>query len=253
MQNYKMLLEYDGARYQGFQNKGNRSKAGQASVALKLQEALLRVTGERPEIHGAVRTSPGVHAKEQTVSFRLSGPVCSGQEAIQLRQRLNRTLPQDIAVRHIYPAPERFDAALALKSAAFLCRLDVGEIPSVFWKERTVHIPEPLDLEAMEEAAKLLVGSHDFAGFSAGRTKKSTVRCLTGLALHEEHALHQLVFTLTADGFLRHMPQLLIGTLVDIGRGKLEPQQVEQILQETCPCGEFLPSRAFCLTETNYL
>lgn len=243
MQNYKMLIEYDGTRYQGFQNKNT------GTIVSKLQEAVLRVTGEQTTLHAAVRTSPGVHALGQTVSFRLAAPV----DTIEFRQKLNHILPQDISIRFVYPAPERFDAALNLQSATVVCRLDIGRIPSIFWRNRTVHMPEELNLEAMKKAAKLLLGSHDFACFSAGRTRKSTVRCITELNLVEDRELHQLIFTLTADGFLRHMPQLVIGTLLDIGTGKLEPEHMGQILGGTCPCGNFLPSKAFCLTETNYL
>lgn len=259
MQNYKMLLEYDGTHYQGFQNKGAAGKGAASTVASKLQEAILRITGERAELHAAVRTSPGVHALGQTVSFRLEDGTAAkhrfedNHALAEFRQKLNRSLPRDIAVRYLYPAEERFDAALRLKSATFRCRLDVGELPTIFWQNRAVHVPEHLDLAAMEQAAKLLVGEHDFANFSAGRTKKRTVRRITELSLSEEPELHQMVFTLTADSFLRHMPQLLIGTLVDVGRGQIEPQQVEQIFEGTCPCGMFLPSKAFCLAETNYL
>lgn len=256
MQNYKMIIEYDGTRYQGFQAKSNTAKGAANTISFKLQEALRTVTGEQTEIHVAVRTSPGVHAAGQTVSFWLNRSLneeALGNSESGIRQKLNRILPQDIAVRSIYPAEERFDAALNLQSATFLCRLDVGEIPNIFWQNRSVHIPETLDLEKMEQAAKLLCGRHDFAPFMAGRTKKNTVRSITELSLFEDRELHQLVFSVTANSFLRHMPQLLSGTLVDVGRGKIPFENVEQILDGTVPCGDFLPSKSFCLTETNYL
>lgn len=262
MQNYKMIIEYDGTRYQGFQNKGS------ATITAKLQEAILRLTGESTVLHAAVRTSPGVHASGQTVSFHLEHPpghISSepvrgypGRQAeesmlTEFRQKLNRALPQDIVIRQLYPAEERFDAALHLRSATFVCRLDTGAIPNPFYRNYTLHLPEPLDMELMSKTAKLLSGRHDFACFSAGRTKKSTVRCITELSLSKDTQLHQLIITITADGFLRHMPQLLVGTLIDVGTGKLSFENAAQIFEGSYPCGEFLPSKAFCLTETDYV
>lgn len=247
MYNIKLGLEYDGTRYQGFEKKNSS-----ASVSNKLSESLRQITGEEIMLFAAVKTDSGVHASHQTVNFKLHQEYPADSLAA-LCTRLNHRLPMDIRVISASLVPERFHAALNLHSCTYTCRIDTGIVPNVFTRGFAVHFPEALDIPAMSEAAKLLCKKHDFAAFSSGKTKKSTVRTITELTLSSGNEGQELIFTLTADGFLRLMPQLLVGTLLDIGTGKKKIQDIPRILSGEMPCGNPFPAKAFCLTETNYL
>lgn len=244
MQNIKLILEYDGTRYRGFSARNSSN-----TIHEKLTNALTRLTSEDISLYGAVQTDPGVHAKSQTVHFKPENP----WSCDRLIKELNHILPKDIAVRDATVVPERFHAALNLVSCTYVCRIDTRRIPDPFCRNYTCHLPYPLDIDAMRQAAFLLCGTHDFTPFSSGRTKKSCIRSLTDIELitTAEGAFLELIFT--ADSFLRRMPQLMAGTLVDIGLGKLKPEDIKRIFSGELTCASFLPSGAFCLTETNYL
>lgn len=246
MQNIKLTLEYDGTRYQGFAKKNSS-----ATVSGKLSEAIRQITGEDAELFAAVKTEPGIHAKCQTVNFKLHHD-WNPDKLSDLCSALNRRLPMDIAVRTAEIVSERFHSALNLKSCSYTCHIDIGEIPDVFVRSYAMHFPEALDIQAMSEASMLLCKKHDFAAFSAGKTKKSTVRTITELTLSSDNNGQSLCFTMTADSFLRLMPQLLIGTLLEIGTGKKKVQDIPRILSGEMPCGSPALAKAFCLTETNY-
>lgn len=245
MQNIKLTLEYDGTRYRGFSGKD-----GADTVSERLKCALSQITEEEPLLFAAVKTDAGVHASAQTVNVQLSG---APETPDTLQRKLNRYLPMDIAVREAVPVPERFHAALHLTSCTYICRIDTGAVPNPFTRNYCMHLPEALDIERIAEASSLLCRTLDFAAFSCGRTKKRTVRTLTELTLSSSPEGDELRFILTADGFLRGMPQRIVGTLLAVGRGQREVSDIPRILAGEMPCPIPAPSKAFCLTETCYL
>lgn len=244
MRNIKLLIEYDGTRYQGFTRRDSSK-----TISYKLQEALLRVTGKEVDLTGAVKTDPGVHATAQTVHF-LTDTLLSLRE---LKTALNRNLPMDIAVTGISEMPSRFHAALNLKSCAYTYLLDTGHVPDIFTGKYALHFPAPLHTKAIEAAARQLCGTHDFACFSAGKNKKSTVRSISELVLYTSESSSQLHLYICADSFLRLMPQLIVGTLLDIGTGKRSPEDITAILEGTSKCSAPSPALGLCLMETNYV
>ena len=228
MRNIKLLIEYDGTRYQGF----TRRDSGK-TISYKLQEALLRVTGKEVDLTGAVKTDPGVHATAQTVHFLTDTPL----SLRELKTALNRNL----------------HAALNLKSCAYTYLLDTGRVPDIFTGKYALHFPAPLHTKAIEAAARQLCGTHDFACFSAGKNKKSTVRSISELVLYTSESSSQLHLYICADSFLRLMPQLIVGTLLDIGTGKRFPEDITAILEGTSKCSAPSPALGLCLMETNYV
>lgn len=244
MQNIKLSLEYDGTRYQGFMKKNSSD-----TVYHKLSEGIRRITGEDTELFAALKTEPGVHAKAQTINFRLSHPY----DPEKLKFQLNRLLPMDIAIRESLEVPPRFHAALNLTSCTYLCQIDTGTVPNIFSQAYAMHIPGPLDLDAMETAAAMLGGTHDFAAFSAGKHKKSTLCTLTEITLSAEPDGKSLTLLMRADKFLRKMPQLLVGTILDIGLAKRAATDIPRIFSGEMPCSAPAPSPAFCLIDTSYL
>ena len=241
--NYKMTLQYDGTRYSGWQRQGNTGHTIQARV----EQALTALLGASVEISGSGRTDAGVHALGQVASFHTDAPM--PEDALP---RLNALLPGDIAVTRLGPASQRFHARLSAREKTYRYTVWNSPIPDVLGRRFQYQLPEPLDDEAMTQAARLLLGTHDFAGYSTGRTKKTTVRHLRAIELRREGARLELYFT--GNGFLRNMVRILTGTLLEVGLGARTPETVLEPL-ETCDrqrAGATAPAQGLCLMEVYY-
>ena len=257
MRNLKLTLSYDGTRYQGFTKPKTKEKDSTQTVSAKLTETLNRLTGEEIELFGGAKTETGVHALLQTVNFKTNCPL----SADELRQALNHYLPQDICIFTVEEVPERFHAALNAGAKTYEYRIINRPVSDVFQRKYALHLAQPLDVAAMKEAARLLTGKRDFQFFSAGKTKKKKSsekelysvqieNVFTGLS--ESEYSHDIRIILTANDFLYQMPQLIIGTLIDIGMSSSTTDCVERILkgQETAsaPC----PAYGLFLKEVAY-
>ena len=168
MHNYKMVIQYDGTRYSGWQRQGNTS----STIQWKLEQALTRLLGQPTEVSGSGRTDAGVHALRQAANFRAAEFL----DCKSFRLRINESLPEDICVTDLRVAGDRFHARFSAKEKVYRYTILNSVNRDVFARKYSHHLPEELNLSAMEETAALLVGTHDFKGFSTGRTKKSTVR-----------------------------------------------------------------------------
>ena len=243
--NYKLTLQYDGSRYDGWQRQGNTANTIQA----KLEEVLSRLAGERVEVHGAGRTDAGVHALGQTASVRLPGE----RPAAEVMDYANRYLPEDIAVTAAETADDRFHARLSAKGKVYRYRLRLGTVPDVFARKYQYRVDEPLDLDAMARAAELLCGRHDYRSFCANkRYKKSTVRTVTaiGLARHGD----ELTLTFRGEGFLYNMVRILTGTLLEVGLGKRRAEDMPTVLaaRNRAAAGFTAPAQGLTLMEVIY-
>ena len=222
--NYKMILQYEGTRYDGWQKQKNTDRTIQG----KLEQVLSRLTGETVEVQGAGRTDAGVHALGQVASFHMNTEMTEGE----LSDCLNRYLPEDIAVISLQQAPPRFHARLNAAWKTYRYRLSFGKQKPVFDRKLVYHIDQKPDFGAMEKAARLLEGTHDFRAFCANKhMKKSTVRTLYKITIctgPEENRASVLFY---GDGFLYHMVRILMGTLLEIGTGKRKPEDVPEILE----------------------
>lgn len=244
MPNYRLRLEYDGSRYRGWQ----RLQDTDMTIQGKLEALLTRLAGEPVEVQGSGRTDAGVHARGQVASFRLQQDLSPGE----LLAALRRYLPEDLGALELDYAPARFHARLSAVGKTYCYRIWNSEAPCVFERRYVYVFPESLDLARMRAAAERLTGTHDFAGFSAGRTKKSTVRTLRELTV--THAGPELRFTLRGDGFLHHMVRIIVGTLLEIGRGDREPDCIDEILtgKVRAAAGFTVPAKGLCLMEVEY-
>ncbi len=244
MPTYKMLLQYDGSRYRGWQRLGDSDMTVQG----KLEAALSRLFGVAVEISGSGRTDAGVHARGQTASFTTVRDL--PPEA--LLHDLRRCLPEDIGVLSIDYAPPRFHARYSALEKTYCYRVWNSEAPCVFDRRFVYVFPDPLDLDRMRQAAERLLGEHDFRGFSAGRTKKSTVRTLSRLCV--DRVGEEVRFTLTADGFLQQMVRILVGTLLEIGRGERAAESIDEVFRTGVRAGAgfTVPAKGLCLTEVRY-
>ena len=219
---YRLTMAYEGTRYNGWQGQGNTDNTIQA----KLEAALSRLTGENVSVQASGRTDAGVHAAGQVVSFSLSRAVdCPG-----LMAELNRYLPQDMGVLDLAPAAPRFHARLSATGKTYVYRIWNSPLPDVFGRRTRLSVAQPLDIAAMEEAAALLTGRHDFRSFCGlTRYKKSTVRTLYAVSIRRQGDEIDLRFT--GDGFLNRMVRILSGTLLEVGLGLRESGSVTGILE----------------------
>lgn len=242
---YKLILSYDGSRYDGWQKQGNTG----ATIQGKLEDVLSRLAGAAVEVQGAGRTDAGVHARAQAASFRLE----HGPAPDQVLAYLNRYLPEDIAAVSCQPAPPRFHARLSAKGKRYVYRLWTSEIPNVFERRYLTPWPHPLDLDAMERGASFFLGTHDFRAFCANkRYKKSTVRTITALKIQRLGG--EVRLTAQGDGFLYHMVRILTGTLVEVGMGKRSPESLPALLEsgDRTQAGPVMPARGLILDEVFY-
>lgn len=245
MGNFRLDIQYDGSRYNGWQRLGNTPNTIQG----KLEDVLSQLTGHAVEVNGAGRTDAGVHARGQVASVRLDTALSPGE----LLRQVNHYLPEDIAVTALSPAPDRFHARLNAAGKRYVYRLWRGEHPDVFQRKYVCPWEGTLDMEAMREAAALLLGKHDFRSFCSNkRYKKSTVRTVTRLEL--EDLGPELRMTFEGDGFLYHMVRILAGTLAEVGMGERSADSMPALLSalDREQAGRTLPARGLILDEVFY-
>lgn len=217
----KLILEYNGARYHGWQVQPDT-----VTIQGTVEASLTRITANPVRLHAAGRTDAGVHALAQVVHFDTR----SDLPLADLQRGLNRLLPDDIVVRQAAEAALDFHSQYAAKQKTYAYIVYNHPLRSAFRAPYAWHIRKPLDVAGMREAAAVLLGRHDFSAFRASScTARSPVRCLERLAI--KRRAEQIFFVLRANGFLQHMVRNIVGTLVIIGQGKVPPHHMHDILQ----------------------
>ena len=254
MRTLKLTVAYDGTEYVGWQ----RQAAG-ASIQGCLEAALRDIEGAPVSVVGAGRTDAGVHALGQAAGVRLEAGIAPGA----LARALNARLPADIRVVASEAAPDSFHARFDAVAKSYRYRLAHGPVMSPFLRRYAWHVREPLDVEAMTEAGRTLVGEHDFAAFqAAGSSVGTTVRTLFDLTVRrvspgawaEAAGADSTVIEVRGSGFLRHMVRTIAGTLVDVGRGRRGPGEVERALRaaDRAAAGPTAPPRGLFLLGVEY-
>ena len=244
MRNLRLDICYDGTRYRGWQRLPGKDDTIQG----KLETALSRILGEPIEISGSGRTDAGVHARGQVANFHCE----STMPAPEILQNLRRYLPEDIGIYSCRDVSERFHARLNAREKTYLYRIWNSEMPCVFDRRFVTVMPEELDIPAMEQAARHLLGQHDFAAFCGNaKMKKSTVRYIRDLTITRQGSEVQI--TVTGNGFLHNMVRILVGTLVEVGRGEREPDSIPRLFGgKRAEAGFLAPAQGLCLMEVYY-
>lgn len=245
MGNYRLDLCYDGSRYRGWQ----RLDKTDLTIQGKLEQVLSRMLGEETEVIGSGRTDGGTHALGQVANFHGTTVLTCDEILAYLRHYL----PEDIGVIAVTAVDERFHSRYNAVEKTYRYRIWNSAAPCVFERKYVWQMPEPLDLERMEAAASLLLGTHDFLPFSSlKKSKKSTVRTL--LRLEIQRIGSEVQITVTGDGFLYHMVRILVGTLVEVGRGQRDPAEISAIFETgiRSEAGETVPAKGLCLMEVTY-
>lgn len=243
--NIKLVISYDGSRYNGWQRQGNTSK----TIQEKIEQVLSKMTGEEIEIHGSGRTDAGVHAKGQVANFITDSKL----PIEQIKNYLNQYLPNDIAVLEVMEVKERFHARLNAVKKRYNYTIWNDNVPNVFERNYMYTVEEPLDLEKMKQAADYLIGEHDFKSFCANkRMKKSTIRTIYAINIYS--AGSKIVLSFEGNGFLYNMVRIMAGTLIEVGLGEITPEQIVRILErkEREAAGALAPAKGLCLEKVWY-
>ena len=243
--NICLLVAYDGTDYHGFQ----RQTPPVAAVQNVLEGALSRVFGDTIELAAAGRMDAGVHAAGQVVNFFTDGTI----PVERVPRAVNSLLPPDIVVCRAFEADRDFSALHSAREKTYRYRILTGETPSPFLCRYAWHIRQPLDFAAMENAARILLGTHDFSSFrAAGGAPMSPVRTMTRAECSRDG--RELSFVFTADGFLYHMVRNIVGTLADVGKGVLSPEDFASILaaRDRNKASATAPAAGLCLVRVDY-
>ena len=244
MRNLRLDICYDGTRYRGWQRLPGRDDTIQG----KIETVLSRILGEAVEISGSGRTDAGVHAEGQVANFHCE----SKMPAERILAELRRYLPEDIGIISCKEVSERFHARLNAREKTYRYRIWNSEKPCVFQRRFVTVMPEKLDFAAMNRAAQHFVGVHDYSAFCGNpKFKKSTVREVYSV---EVKALgDEIQITFRGEGFLYNMVRIMVGTLVEVGRGERDADSIPNLFGgKRAGAGFLVPPQGLCLMEVNY-
>jgi len=221
MRNLKLTIEYEGTNYHGWQFQPNIP-----TIQGIIQDKILTITGERVKLIGAGRTDAGVHATAQVANFRLKKDI----PLPTLWKGLNSLLPSDIRITELQQVEDKFHARYHAKSKEYKYQIFTGMVLSPFFYRYVYHLPLKLKLEEMFAAAELFVGQHDFTPLSpAVRGKKNAIREVfsSSFIQHKE----MLIYRIRANGFLQYMTRNIVGSLIEVGKGKLSRENIQELLK----------------------
>lgn len=243
-QNYRLTIAYDGTRFFGWERQPDRD-----TIQGKLEAVLGQLQGAAVNVIGAGRTDAGVHARAMTANVVLD----VAQTPDEIRDYLNRYLPDAIAVREVKEAAPRFHARYNALGKTYRYTCHTGAVKPVFDRRYVTLLDYDPDVEKMRLAAAYLLGENDFASFCGNpRMKKSTVRLVDHISI--ERRKDRVVLTFHGTGFLQNMVRIMVGTLLEVGRGYWEPEHVQEILQarDRKQAGPTAPPEGLCLMKVDY-
>lgn len=246
MSNYKLTIQYDGTKYNGWQIQ----QSSDNTIQGKLISVINRLTNEEVNIIGSGRTDAGVHAKAQIANVHLKKEYDTGK----LLAQINHYLPEDIAVTDISIVDERFHARFNAISKRYQYRIYTGIYPNVFERKYVyTYLDKELNVEEMIKASKYLLGTHDFMSFCGNKhMKKSAVRTISDIQIKRNN--NEIVIDYIGDGFLQNMIRIITGTLIEVGNGSKNHSDIPAILDSHNRenAGFTAPASGLCLMEVNY-
>ena len=212
--NYKLLLQYDGTDFHGWQiQEGRRTVQGELTHALSL------IDGRNVNVHGSGRTDAGVHAEGQVASVEIQREITTAK----LRAAINGNVGRDVRVIDVETVPEEFHARYSALEKTYVYRIVNGPVVSPFWWRYAHHDARPLDLESMRDVGQMFCGEHDWTAFSAAQSDvEDRVRTVTRVEIIERSHDALIEILVSANGFLRYMVRAMAGTLMAVGRGELD-------------------------------
>jgi tRNA pseudouridine38-40 synthase len=242
MQNYKLSLSYDGTDFYGWQRQPDKR-----TIQGVLEESLTKITRKKIHVAGAGRTDAGVHAQEQVANFKANLSLKDDE----LFRALNSLLPNEVRVNSLKKVDVDFHARKMAKSKIYQYRIINSPIISPFLQRYALQWSSPLKVNLMKEAALLFAREADFQAFSSNRLLNSVRKVMRS---EIEKKGDEIIYTVEAKGFLRYMVRTMAGTLLEIGKGKMPPQKIEEIFREKkrSLAGPTILAKGLCLIKVNY-
>ena len=244
MRNIKLTIEYEGKDYNGWQKQPNK-----LNIQGEIERAIQIVTGQEVELIGSGRTDAGVHAFAQVANFKIE----SDFPIEKIATAINSQLKKSIRVLKAQEVPLEFHSRYHCHKKTYGYIIENSEQGTAIYRNNTFHVSQPLDVEKMQQAANYLVGEHDFSSFkSSGTSSKSSVRTIYQAQVLKEQT--RVIIMLTGNGFLYNMVRIIAGTLVEIGLGHMEPEEMKKILEakDRQKAGKTLAAQGLFLMNVEY-
>ncbi len=245
MRNIKLIIEYDGKDFNGWQKQPNK-----LNIQGEIEKAIERITGEKVDLMASGRTDAGVHAIGQVANFKTNSNIPIEKIPIAL----NTNLKKSIIIKSAEEVEERFHSRLNCKRKTYRYIINNSKYGTAIYRNLETHIPMKLNIQKMQEAVKYFEGEHDFKAFKAsGTSSKSSVRTIYKAEVIQKEN-EKIYIELTGSGFLYNMVRIISGTLVDVGLGKIEPEEIKNIIksQKRENAGKTLPPQGLYLVKVEY-
>ena len=222
MRNIKLTIEYDGKDFNGWQKQPTK-----LNIQGTIEQAIKQITGEDVELNASGRTDAGVHALGQVANFKTNSQIPIEKFAIAINSKLKRS----IVIKKAEEVDERFHSRLSCKKKTYRYIINNSPEGTAIYRNLETHIPQKLDLSKMKKTIKYFEGEHDFKAFKAsGTSSKSSVRTIYKADIYQEN--EKIFIEITGNGFLYNMVRIIVGTLVEVGLGKIKPEKIIDIIQQ---------------------
>lgn len=244
MRNIKLIIEYDGKSFNGWQKQPTK-----LNIQGEIEKAIEEITGEKVDVTASGRTDAGVHSLGQTANFKTESQI----QIEKFAKAINSKLKKSIVIKSAEEVDERFHSRYSVKSKTYRYIINNSDNGTAIYRGLEYHIPMKLDVKKMQEAMKFFEGEHDFKGFKAsGTSSKSSVRTIyKGEVKHEGE---RIIIEVTGNGFLYNMVRIIAGTLVDVGLEKIKPEEIPEIIEskDRTKAGKTLPPHGLYLLKVEY-
>ena len=244
MKNIKLIIEYDGKGFNGWQKQPDR-----LNIQGEIEKAIEEITGEEVDLTASGRTDAGVHSLGQTANFKTDSKIPTEKFAKAINSRLKKS----IVIKSAEEVDEKFHSRYSVKSKTYRYIINNSENGTAIYRGLEYHVPMKLDYEKMNEAIKYFIGEHDFKAFKAsGTSSKSSVRKILDGNVRKEG--ERVIIEVTGTGFLYNMVRIISGTLLDVGLGKIKPEDIPSIIEskDRTKAGKTLPAHGLYLLQVNY-
>ena len=244
MRNIKLIIEYNGKKFNGWQKQADKP-----NIQGEIENAIYEITGEKVDLIASGRTDAGVHSLGQTANFKTSSEIPIEKIAL----RINSKLKKSIVIKTAQQVEERFHARYNCISKKYRYIINNSQEGSAIYRDLEYHMPIKLNVNNMEKAIKYFEGEHDFRGFkSTGSNNKNTTRTIYKAEIKQDG--ERIIIEFTGNGFLYNMVRIMVGTLVEVGLGKIKPEEIDEIIKskDRTKAGKTLPAHGLYLVEVNY-
>lgn len=244
MRNIKLIIEYDGKKFGGWQKQPTK-----LNIQGEIEQAIKEITGEDVELIASGRTDSGVHSLGQIANFKTNSNIEIEKVAIAINSKLKKS----IVIKKAEEVSEDFHARYSCKGKKYRYIINNSQQGTAIYRDLECHIPQKLDVEKMRKAIKYFEGEHDFKGFKAsGTSSKNTIRTIYKAEIKQEG--ERIIIELTGSGFMYNMVRIIAGTIVDVGLGRINPEEIPRIinLKDRNKAGKTLPAHGLYLVEVYY-